>query len=143
MKLDPLNFLVIDDDPLFLDIISSIIHSNHKNASITCFRDCEDALKHILNEITEGICKYDVAIMDMNLPRFDGKSLNALFKFKCPTAKSILVTSGDLTFGKAELKSYKFDYGCSKSYMFDRNSNTDVTSSLFNRSFESVIREIT
>lgn len=69
MNLEPgsLNFLLVDDDPVFLTVAEYVIESLGRH-NVTAAEDGQAGI----DVLRESVSRFDVIILDLNMPRMDG-----------------------------------------------------------------------
>lgn len=83
-----MNILLIDDHTLFLEGLRSMLMKLNPSSDITCLNNGYDALQYLSNNI------YDIALMDLALPRIDGLNLlKQLKKNRCLTPVIVVSAS--------------------------------------------------
>src|SRR6266550_707508 len=80
--------LIIDDEPVVQHLFGMILSKDHY--SITKVTTGRSALRAVSET------QFDLIILDMSLPDYDGPTLMGLLQAKCPFTK-ILATSGDMS----------------------------------------------
>lgn len=82
---DNARIIVVDDEPSVLESFKMIL--SIKNYSVELFEDSEMALKAFAKD------KYDVAFVDIKMPKVDGLELLKQFKEKDPEIEVAMVTA--------------------------------------------------
>jgi len=84
-----MNILVVDDDPVIVDVISELLSATNPSFKI-------DSTSHVGMAVSMvEKTKYDVVLTDFNMPGIDGGTFTKLVKAKLPDCKVILVTGTD------------------------------------------------
>ena len=82
--INPVKILIVEDDPIILEIISEKISDEIKNAELCLSNNGMDALSAV------GEFKPEVIILDINMPRLDGIEVCSWLK-NDPTKKDIYI----------------------------------------------------
>ena len=74
----PIEILIVEDNPGDIRLIQEILKETHLNNNIKVAKDGEVALKILFNK--ENIYRPDLILLDLNLPKIDGRELLAKVK---------------------------------------------------------------
>ena len=74
--------LIIDDDQLFLNLLTDYISERYPNLEILAFDNALQGLAHITADL-------DLLLLDLEMPELDGKDLS---ESKDPNGKKLFVT---------------------------------------------------
>lgn len=97
--------IVIDDEQDFLDSVKRCLHT----AGIKDVRLCADPLNAI--EALEGGERFDLALIDVNMPQMNGKDVLKAFREKTPHTVCLMVTGlADVKFAVECMKIGAADY---------------------------------
>ncbi len=83
-------FLVVDDDPLVLKEISSIIKEISKGANILCAKNGLEALNYLKEE------KIDIIFLDLDMPVMDGYEFLERLRQDKIEANVVIITASDI-----------------------------------------------
>jgi DNA-binding NtrC family response regulator len=96
--MDPIRVLLVDDETELVSTLAERLELRGFEAR--WFISAEEALQ------CENICTFEVAVLDVKLPRISGLELKKRLQVKCPSMKFIFLTghgsSDDFAAGAAE-----------------------------------------
>lgn len=119
MKLDKTcNILAIDNRIETLTHIKNTF-LYHSNIRLDVYDDPVDALYNLNNRLGSRD-KYDLAIIDLNMPKMMGDMVSMLFKATDPTIKTVLFTGSKNELFVRCMDCYKFDNICLKREGYDK-----------------------
>lgn len=87
-----LHIAVCDDEKLFADRIREIVHGYLLNKSVAHTIDCFSSGEQFI-ELNEGMKKYDVVFMDINMENMDGIETAKVMRAICPDIFLVFVTA--------------------------------------------------
>jgi len=82
--------LLVDDNPADLELMRDVLAQKRHMVRVACARDGEEALTMLHRESTIGCRKPDLVVLDLNMPRKDGRAVLAAIKSD-PNLRSIPV----------------------------------------------------
>jgi len=74
----PIEILIVEDNPGDIRLIQEILKETNMNNNIQVAKDGEEALKILFNE--ENVSRPDLILLDLNLPKIDGREILAKIK---------------------------------------------------------------
>ena len=113
MNVKKYNIIIVDNNKVTLEKIKNFF-SESITLNIFTFSDPNKALKNFRKKINSKN-KYDLAIIDWNMPTITGDILSVLMKTEDPSIKTVLYTGSQDNCFLTHFKSYKFDEILSKS----------------------------
>lgn len=92
MKPTPISLLIVDDDPLFSRVVQHLVHALHDD--LPCTPTWVDTAEKALEELSRN--RYDLALLDYNLPGANGLALLAAIQDFPPAQQPavIMLTAG-------------------------------------------------
>lgn len=72
MKIRDLNICVIDDDPIFVYTVKKIFEINKIEKVFDSYENGEVAYNNILQKLQSDTSYYDLILLDLNMPVWDG-----------------------------------------------------------------------
>ena len=105
----PINILLADDEPDFVEILSMrLTDSGHR---VVTAHSGQEALKILSQDYPEALPEIDVVILDIKMPGMDGIETLKQIKSKYPIIEIILLTGhGAVETAVDGLKAGAFDY---------------------------------
>jgi len=83
-----MKILLVDDHPLFIEGISSVLHKLNEDVSIQTSGSCEEALA-----LTQDDDDFDLLLLDLNLPGISGLDGLTLLRHQLPATPIVLLSA--------------------------------------------------
>lgn len=81
------NALIIDDDPIQLRIAELLVKRSSSFSQLVSYKEAEQALRFLENEIDNATALPDVILLDLNMPKTDGWAFLNIYKQILPKIK--------------------------------------------------------
>ncbi|UCF66109.1 MAG: sigma-54-dependent Fis family transcriptional regulator, partial [Acidobacteriota bacterium] len=118
----PIHLLLVDDDESFRDVLA--VELERSGIEVEIAGDAETALNAVDSR------SFDVALIDLNLPRMDGQQLIRELKERCPATESIVLTGhGTVDSAVRTLKDGAYDF-------LTKPCNLDELEAVIRKAFE-------
>lgn len=83
----PINILLIEDDSLDVELFSLLVKRNNLECILTHVKDGELATNYLFQDLKQGkVVRPDLIVLDLNLPRKDGREVLKEIKQDATTA---------------------------------------------------------
>lgn len=93
----PLNIVIVEDNQDHARILKWAFDQNHRTVHLMFFADSQVALDYVASSVNKPLLMPDLILLDLNLPKMDGREVLRLLKLNDATKKIpvIVLSSSD------------------------------------------------